>query len=88
VVARHFKVAPEVLVGRKRTSQIALPRQVAMYLARMLTNMSLADIGASFGNRDHTTVIHACDKVGEMVKTDGAFKAVLDRLIMEIKQAA
>jgi chromosomal replication initiator protein len=88
VVARHFKVAPEVLVGRKRTSQIALPRQAAMYLARMLTNMSLADIGASFGNRDHTTVIHACDKVGEMVKTDGDFKAVLDRLIIEIKQAA
>ncbi|MFZ1946383.1 MAG: chromosomal replication initiator protein DnaA [bacterium] len=88
VVARHFKVPADVLVGRKRTSQIALPRQVAMYLARMLTNLSLADIGASFGKRDHTTVIHACDKVGEMVKTDADFKAVLDHLIQEIKQAA
>ena len=47
VISKQFKIAPETLVGRKRTSQIALPRQVAMYITRMLTNMSLADIGAS-----------------------------------------
>jgi chromosomal replication initiator protein len=88
VVSRHFKVAPETLVGRKRTSAIALPRQVAMYLARMLTNMSLADIGGSFGKRDHTTVIHGCDKVGEMVKTDAEFAAMVDRIAQEIKQKA
>jgi chromosomal replication initiator protein len=88
VVSKHFKIAPEVLVGRKRTSQIALPRQVAMYIARMLTNMSLADIGASFGKRDHTTVIHACDKVGEMLRTDQDFKGVVDRVTQEIKQVA
>jgi len=88
VVARHFKVAPEALVGRRRTSQIALPRQVAMYVARMLTNMSLADIGASFGKRDHTTVIHACDKVGERVRSNADFKAVVDRVVSEVKQTA
>jgi chromosomal replication initiator protein len=87
-VSRHFKIGAEALVGRKRTSAIALPRQVAMYLARMLTNMSLADIGASFGNRDHTTVIHGCDKVGEMVKTDAEFAALIDRISQEIKQKA
>ena len=88
VVAKHFKVPPEVLVGRKRTSQIALPRQVAMYITRMLTNMSLADIGACFGKRDHTTVIHACDKVGEMLRTDLDFKTLVDRVTQEIKQVA
>jgi chromosomal replication initiator protein len=88
VVAKHFKLAPEALVGRKRTSAIALPRQVAMYLARMLTNMSLADIGSSLGKRDHTTVIHGCDKIAEMVKTDADFKTLLDRITQEIKQAA
>jgi chromosomal replication initiator protein len=87
-VSRHFKIGAEALVGRKRTSAIALPRLVAMYLARMLTNMSLADIGASFGNRDHTTVIHGCDKVGEMVKTDAEFAALIDRISQEIKQKA
>jgi len=87
-VAKHFKMAPETLVGRKRTSAISLPRQVAMYLARLLTNMSLADIGASFGKRDHTTVIHGCDKIGEMVKTDAEFQALVDRISQEIKQRA
>jgi chromosomal replication initiator protein len=59
-----------------------------MYFARLLTNMSLADIGACFGKRDHTTVIHACDKIGEMVGTDPDFKALTDRIIAEIKQSA
>ena len=87
-VAKHFKVPSEALVGRKRTSAIALPRQVAMYLARMLTNLSLADIGAGFGKRDHTTVIHGCDKVGDMVKSDAEFKALVDRITDEIRHAA
>jgi chromosomal replication initiator protein len=87
-VAKHFKIAPEALVGRKRTSAIALPRQVAMYMARMLTSLSLADIGAAFGKRDHTTVIHGCDKVGELVKTDAELKALVDRIIEEVRKAA
>ena len=88
VVSRHFKVTPETLIGRRRTSAIALPRQVAMYLARLLTSMSLADIGAAYGKRDHTTVIHACEKVGEMIRTDPDFKAIVECLTREIKQVA
>ncbi|HVP57416.1 MAG TPA: chromosomal replication initiator protein DnaA, partial [bacterium] len=87
-VAKHFKIAPEVLVGRKRTSAIALPRQVAMYLARLLTNMSLADIGSAFGKRDHTTVIHGCDKISDKVKADSEFKTLIERITEEIKVAA
>jgi chromosomal replication initiator protein len=88
IVAAHFKLAPDALVSRKRTSAIAFPRQVAMYLARMLTNLSLSDIGSGFGKRDHTTVIHACDKVGEKVKSDPSFQALIDRLADQIKQSA
>ena len=86
-VAAHFKVSPEALVSRKRTSAIAFPRQIAMYLARMLTSMSLTDIGTSFGKRDHTTVIHACDKVGEKVKGDPEFNGMIERLAQEIRQS-
>ena len=88
VVAAHFKLAPEALVSRKRTSAIAFPRQVAMYLARMLTNLSLSDIGLRFGKRDHTTVIHACDKVAERVRTDPKFSALVESLADEIRQAS
>jgi chromosomal replication initiator protein len=84
-IAAQYKVSPEALVGRKRTSAIAFPRQVAMYLGRMLTNMSLTDIGMSFGKRDHTTVIHACDKIAEKVRTDTEFRALLDRLADDIR---
>jgi chromosomal replication initiator protein len=87
-VAKHFKIAPDALVGRKRTSAIALPRQVAMYLARVLTTMSLADIGSAFGKRDHTTVIHGFDKIAEKMKSDSDFKALVDRISDDIRQAA
>ena len=86
-VATYYKISPDALVGRKRTSTIALPRQVAMYLARMLTNMSLTEIGASFGKRDHTTVIHACDKIGEMVRSDSNFKTQIDHLVEIVRQS-
>jgi chromosomal replication initiator protein len=87
-VSDRFNVSPESLVGRKRTSNIAFARQVAMYLSRMLTDLSLSDIGANFGKRDHTTVIHACDKIAEKAKTDPTFKGLLDRLEEEIKQSS
>ena len=88
IVAQHFKVAPEALVSRKRTSAIAFPRQVGMYLARMLTSLSLTDIGSGFGKRDHTTVIHACDKVADKVRTDAKFKLQVDALADQIRQSS
>jgi chromosomal replication initiator protein len=88
VVADHYNVTSESLVGRKRTSNIAFARQVAMYLSRMLTDLSLSDIGANFGKRDHTTVIHGCDKISEKAKTDPQFKALLGRLEEDVKQSS
>lgn len=87
-VSSYYKISPDALVGRKRTSTIALPRQVAMYLARLLTNLSLTEIGACFGKRDHTTVIHACDKISQMINTDATFKSQIDYMQNMIKELA
>ena len=68
------RASGEALCGQRRTRSVALPRQVAMYLLRQLTDLSLVEIGRVFGGRDHTTVIYACDKVGDAwCATDSAF---------------
>jgi len=69
-VADYFGVRVSDLKGKRRNRQIARPRQVAMALSKDLTSLSLPDIGDAFGGRDHTTVIHACKKVDELIKTD------------------
>ncbi|RBP53759.1 chromosomal replication initiator protein DnaA [Arenicella xantha] len=69
-VADYYGIRVSDLKSKRRNRQIARPRQVAMSLAKELTNMSLPDIGDAFGGRDHTTVIHACKKVVELTKTD------------------
>jgi chromosomal replication initiator protein len=73
LVSEQFSVKVEALFGQRRTRSVALPRQVAMYLLRQLTELSLVDIGRVFGGRDHSTVIYACEKVGTMVATDNEF---------------
>ena len=62
-VARYFHLEPRELKSKRRTDAIAWPRQIAMYLARSLTDLSTTEIGAYFGGKDHTTVLHAVDKV-------------------------
>jgi chromosomal replication initiator protein len=81
VVADHFGVKSDALVGQRRTRAVALPRQTAMYLLRQLTELSLVDIGRIFGGRDHSTVIYACEKVGTMVGTDNQFAERVNGLI-------
>lgn len=70
VVAEYYDVSVKDLMSKKRTRSIARPRQIAMSLARELTKDSYPDIGQSFGGRDHTTVMHACDKVAQLRKED------------------
>lgn len=74
VVAEFFDVSVKDLMGKKRVRQIARPRQIAMALARELTNQSYIEIGQSFGGRDHTTVMHACEKVQSLCETDTMFE--------------
>ncbi len=69
-VASYYKITVEDLKGKKRSARIALPRQIAMYLSRMLTDETFPRIGLEFGGRDHSTVIHACDKIENDQKMD------------------
>jgi len=81
-VARYFDIRPEDFKSKKRTRDIAFPRQIAMYLCRELTDMSLPKIGEEFGGRDHTTVIHACDKISEEIESNSETR----RAVSEIKR--
>ncbi|MED4884525.1 chromosomal replication initiator protein DnaA [Bacillus smithii] len=81
VVGEHYNVKIEDFKAKKRTKSIAFPRQIAMYLSRELTDSSLPKIGEEFGGRDHTTVIHAHEKISKLLQTDEQLK----RSIAEIK---
>jgi chromosomal replication initiator protein len=85
VVSAHFKISLDLLVSNKRSKEIAMARQVAMYLARQLTKNSLLDIGRQFGGKDHTTVLHACEKIRRLVESDGQLKAELDQLVSRLQ---
>jgi chromosomal replication initiator protein len=80
-VAEHFDIRVEEMRAKRRTKGVAFPRQVAMYLARELTDASLPRIGEEFGGRDHTTVMHACDRVKAAIAADPQFAARLKRLV-------
>ena len=65
-VAEYYKIKIADLLSKRRSRMIARPRQMAMFLAKELTNHSLPEIGDAFGGRDHTTVLHACRKIAEL----------------------
>ena len=77
-VANYFNLRVDDLKSQRRTRAISHPRQIAMYLSRKLTDMSLPKIGAEFGGRDHTTVIHAYEKISENYKTDEALQNIIN----------
>lgn len=85
VVSKNFKIKMEDFQSKKRTRAIAFPRQIAMYLTRELTDLSLPKIGDEFGGRDHTTVIHACDKINGDIKIDEDLKRKIDDVISSLK---
>ncbi len=80
-VSERFNVNPEALCGKRRTKTVALPRQVAMFLLRQFTDLSLMEIGRLFGGRDHTTVLYACEKVGRVINDDPAFGEKVNGLV-------
>ncbi|ACL68764.1 chromosomal replication initiator protein DnaA [Halothermothrix orenii] len=85
VVADYYNLTIEDMDSKKRTQNIAFPRQIAMYLSRELTSSSLPQIGENFGGRDHTTVIHAHNKVTKKYEDDLDFKKMIDKLVEKIK---
>ncbi len=87
VVAEYYDITVKEIMGRKRTRSIARPRQIAMALARELTGDSFPEIGQSFGGRDHTTVMHACDKVAELRAADSTFDKDYKTLALMLQSA-
>jgi chromosomal replication initiator protein len=83
-VAEFFGIKLSDLKAKSRTKAVAFPRQVAMYLARQLTHASLAEIGRAFGGKDHTTVLHAVDKIQTLLVEDPKLKKNVDGLIQTI----
>jgi len=87
VVCTHFHIDTKEMKSKKRTEAIAWPRQIAMYLARNLTELSTTEIGNQFGGRDHTTVMYACEKIKNKLSADPYFSALVNKIINEIKGA-
>ncbi|WP_455257401.1 chromosomal replication initiator protein DnaA [Peptoniphilus asaccharolyticus] len=85
-VGKHYHVTIDELNSKKRTKNIAYPRQIAMFITRELTELSLPKIGEEFGGRDHTTVIHAYNKIEKDMEQDTSFKIRINNLIKEIKE--
>ena len=84
-VGDFFGVKVADLKAKSRTKAVAFPRQVAMYLARQLTHASLAEVGRAFGGKDHTTVLHAVDKIQNLLGEDAKLKKSVEGLIQAIK---
>ena len=85
VVCDQYGVTQEDVISKKRSRDIAVPRQIAMYLCRDLTQLSTTNIGRAFGGRDHTTVMHGCDKIAEEMKNNFSFKRRIEELTALVK---
>ena len=86
VVAGYFNLRVEDLKSQRRTRNVAYPRQIAMYLSRKLTDMSLPKIGEEFGGRDHTTVIHAYEKISDTLNTDESLQHTVNDITKKLTQ--
>jgi len=84
-VAEYYKIKVSEMYSKKRSRNIARPRQIAMALAKELTQLSLPDIGEAFGGRDHTTVLHACRKVAALRSTNTDITRDFDSLIKVLR---
>ena len=82
LVASSFGLTIDRLLGRDRSREVALPRQVAMYILREEVNVSLPQIGEVLGGRDHTTVLYACEKVADMMERDDRLR----RQVLQIRE--
>ena len=85
-VARHFELTPQLLVGKTRRQEVSTPRQIAMFLAKRLTKSPLKVIGFHFGNRDHSTVIHAVQTIEKKCQADPELARIVESLSESIQQ--
>jgi len=85
VVADYFSLSSQELKGKKRTKVIAFPRQLAMHIVREMTEYSTTEVGLEFGGRDHTTVMHACQRIESRMRTDPTLEPTIQFLVRTIK---
>jgi chromosomal replication initiator protein len=83
-VAEAYGIKLSDLKAKNRTKAVAFPRQIAMYLSRQLTHASLSEVGRAFGGKDHTTVLHAVDKIQVLLQEDPKLRKAIDGLIQGI----
>lgn len=88
VVAEHYHITPSDITGKKKSRDIAFPRQICMYLCKELTDTALQGIGKILGDRDHSTIIHGIEKVKEDLKSDEALNNTIDVLIKKINPSS
>jgi chromosomal replication initiator protein len=88
VVSEYFGLSYKDLRGKRRTKAVAFPRQIAMYISRELTEYSTTEVGTEFGGRDHTTVMHACQKIEDRMKLDPNIEPTLQTLLKRIKDTS
>jgi len=84
-VSAYFSVKTQDIKSAKRIKSIMVPRQIAMYLSRKLTDLSLVSIGERFGGKDHATVIHSCKKIEQDIKIKKELKTIVEKLESRIK---
>ena len=85
-VAEYFNLSTNDLKGKKRTQVITFPRQLAMYITREITEYSTTEVGLEFGGRDHTTVMHACQRIESRMRTDATLEPTIQNIIRTIKE--
>jgi chromosomal replication initiator protein len=85
-VCKHFNIKQVDMESAKRSRELAFPRQIAMYVCRDLTSMSLPKIGESFGNRDHTTVLHACDKISGEIRSNESLRDIVKEIEKAVRE--
>lgn len=85
VVANHYNISLADIKSNKRSTKFVIPRQIAIYIARNLTEYSYPELGAEFGGRDHTTMMHSYDKIETAIKTDSSLDTTIQQLIRDIK---
>ena len=86
IVANYFNLSTDDLTGKRRSKEIANARMIAMYLCKLLTEETLERIGLEFGGRDHSTVIHACEKIGDDIKTNSELEKIISELKVKMSE--
>ena len=86
VIADNYQISISDLKSKRRDKKFVIPRQIAIYISRELTEISYSELGNEFGGKDHSTIMHAYDKIAESIKIDPTLESKINILIREIKE--